>query len=208
MENFTKEIVFDNNKRVKYSINNEGYIPIHTVKFQYIDDYPKTITFNRWDDYSFRSWFQIDYEDYINKTKETHIFTKNNPLYMPLLHLLKGEKELIIDDDETVELEKKYLKIYKNEDNINIDFIYELNDKTEINKFYAFIKNIGLDYRSKIDCLNKDTKERLYFFFKELHDRFSEEYHQMEIDEYLESINELSLEESKKYVKQFKDRFF
>ena len=95
------------------------------------------------------------------------------------------------------------MRIYKKDSNIAIDFIYNLDDLHDNRKFYIFIKNISSDGRSKITCLGKDTKERLCFFFKEVYERFEEEYHQTTIDEYLENNNKLSLDESKKYVKKF-----
>ena len=48
----------------------------------------------------------------------------------------------------------------------------------------------------------EDTKERLYYFFKEVDDLFKE-YHQMTIEEYLVNNDDLSLDESKKYVKKY-----
>ena len=164
----------------------------------------KIIDFCRWDDYSFKSWYDINYEEYIVLNSELHTFEKSHPLYLPLLHLLNGEKELIIDDDEISEVNKKYMRIYTNKDKINIDFINKLENNHALDKFSIFIKNISFDLRSKIDCLEKDTKERLYFFFQEVYEKIIEENHQISIEEYLINNNLLNKEESKKYVKKFK----
>ena len=144
--------------------------------------------------------------------KESYVFENSNPLYIPLFHLLKGEEELIIDDDETDEINKKYMRIYLAEDSsIKIDFINDLEKDDLLDKFSVFVKNIGSDYRSKVDYCNMDTKERLFFFFEEVYDLFEEEYHQVTIEENLADNGLLTKEESKKYVKElsiFKNKDF
>lgn len=201
MEEFNKKIKVDDYKNVIYNIS-PGYHCIHTIIATDTKDIKKNIRFSRWDDYSFKSWYSMKYEDYELLKNELHIFEKNHLLYLPLLHLLNGEKELIIDDDEVKELNEKYMKIFFDGENINIDFVNNLDKNPFFDRFSVFIKNIGFDIRSKIDCLELDTKERLYFFFNEVLDLFKEEYHQMTIEEYLLNNNQLSLEESKKYVKK------
>ena len=52
-------------------------------------------------------------------------------------------------------------------------------------KKVIFIKNVGFDLRSKIDCFKLDTKERLYKFFEDARTTLLEDYHQITIDEYL-----------------------
>lgn len=204
MRKFSKEIKVNDYSRIRYDIN-DGYIPMHTIILFDEKDYKKTISFSVWDDYNFRYWSDNkDYDEYKNTKSELYIFKKENPLYIPLLHLLNGEKELIIDDDDTAELNKKYMKVFLDNDNIGINFINELSkdDETSMERFSVFIKNIGFDLRSKIDCQRKDTKERLHFFFKETYKLFNEEYHQTTIEEYLINNNLLTREESKKYVKK------
>ena len=201
MNNFSKKIDLDNYNSLNYYIT-DGYVPVTTVVAISKKDFNRTIKFSRWDDYSFSSHYDIDFDEYEKLNKESHTFSKSHSLYIPLLHLLNGKKELIIDDDETCEINKKYMKIYIDGDNINIDFINELEKDESFDKFHIFIKNIGFDLRSKIDCENLDTKERLYFFFKEIDEYVNEKYHQMTIEEYLLNNSNLSLEESKKYVKK------
>ena len=97
--------------------------------------------------------------------------------------------------------------ISKKEDKINLAFINDLEDADIIDRFSVFIKNIGPDGRSKIDSFYKDTKERLYFFFKEVYERVSEEYHQITIEEYLlKNSKEFDNEEVKKYVRKMNIR--
>ena len=201
MKEYFKEIKVNDDKDVSYNITG-NLIPLHIIRTNASG--PKSIKFCRWDDYSFESWYGIDYEKYKSLKNEFHTFEKDHLLYIPLLHLLNGEEELIIDDDETRELNKKYMKIFFSSDYIGIDFIYNFDEDPVISdKFSVFVKNIGFDLRSKIDCVEKDTKERLYFFFGEVFNLFDEEYHQMTIEEYLLGLDNLDINESKKYVKKF-----
>jgi hypothetical protein len=203
MEELNKEIKISDKKIIRYEIRS-GYVPIQTVTYANLENGIKTISFSRWDDYCFRSYHEMDFKDYDNSKREEHVFEKDNPLYIPLLHLLDGEDELIIDDDETSEMNKKYMRICKEEEKIIVVFINELGKDTDLEKFNIFIKNIDFDLRSKIDCLRKDTKDRLYFFFQEVHEKMIEDDHQISMDEYLLNNNLLTNEESKKYVKKWK----
>ena len=203
MGKFSKRIKLNENHSIQYEITEDGYIPLHTIIILDSNDYQKVIKFSRWDDYSFYSWNNIKNNDYDKLKKESYSFDKNHPLYVPLLNLLNGEEELIIDDDATAELNQKYMKIYHKKDKINISFVNELKNDQDIEKFNIFIKNIARDGRSKIDYFEKDTKERLHFFFQEVLSIFKEEHHQISIEEFLVQHNDLSLEESKKYVKKF-----
>ena len=202
MEEFNREIKIDNNNIIRYEII-PGYVPLHKITYANLEDGIKTINFSRWDDYSFVSYQAKDFKDYDKTNSEKHVINKKNPLYIPLLHLLNGEDELIIDDDDTSEMNKKYMKVYIEEDNIAVEFINELGNNFDIEKFNIFIKNIYFDLRSKIDSLKKDTKERLYFFFDEVFELFREENHQISMEEYLLDNNLLTKEESKKFVKKW-----
>ena len=199
MKEFSKEIKVNSNEKVRYD-----YIDGISITAINEKDCPNDIKFCRSDDYYFDSWYDIDDEEYYTKKRQLHTFERNHSLYIPLLHLLNGEKELIIDDDDTYELNKKYMRIFLDGDNINIEFIYNLDENLAFNKFCVSIKNIGFDLRSKVDDLGLDTKKRLYLFFNEIGNIFSEEYHQITLEEYLLNNNSLSLEESKKYVKSLK----
>ena len=98
---------------------------------------------------------------------------------------MNGDKELIIDDDDTYEDMEKYMTISIDNDIITIKFINKLENDNSMERFSVFIKNIGFDLRSKIDCNDLDTKDRLYVFFSEVHKLFMEEFHQITIEEYL-----------------------
>ena len=205
MKEYQKIIKINEYITLKYNIN-LGYVPIYSIQVYYKKNLLKIIRFNMWDDYGFQSYYSVPYDEYKKETIQSHSFEKNNLLYIPLLHLLNGDDELIIDDDETYEIEKKYMKIYINNEKINIDFINNLDKDLAYERFYVFIKNTGPDLRSKIDCFEKDTKDRLYLFFREVSALFEEDYHQMTIEEYMINNNILTKEESKKYIKRYKKR--
>ena len=97
------------------------------------------------------------------------------------------------------------MRIHFDRNNVIIDFINNLdNNCTHYEKFNVFIKNVCADVRSKIDCADKDTKERLFFFFREVSEMFIEEEHQMTIEEYLLDNDLLTLEDTKVFVKKLK----
>ena len=116
-------------------------------------------------------------------------FDINHPYYMPFLHLLNGDDELIIDDDDTREDMLKYMKIAKENDIITLSFVNNKEDMlhdTVSDKYRVFIKNIMGDGSSKLDkTLDNDVKKRLFRFFGELSNVFTSEYHQMTIEEYM-----------------------
>ena len=109
--------------------------------------------------------------DAINFTDREILFEydNNHPLYIPFKNLLNDDKELIIDDDFTRDMEKKYVHIKDLEDKITLSFINELEDSdSDIEKFGIHVINIFDDGRSKIDHQGKDTKKRLLHFFNEI----------------------------------------
>ena len=146
-----------------------------TIQKGYIKDgqVDKTITLSMWDDYGFRAWRKDDNDDIKSIDFE---FEPNDPLYNYLLNILGEDEILLIDDDETALENKKIMSLYKNGSDIVISFKNELEDFgtpcMPCDKFYVFIKNIAKDYRSKIDCNNYDTKNRLYKFFQDIKSKY------------------------------------
>lgn len=133
----------------------------------------KNITLSMWDDYGFRAWCRDDSD---NIKSIEFVFKDDEPLYKHLLNFLGEDEVLVIDDDETISDNKKTMSLYKNGSDIVISFKNELEDFgppcMPCDKFYVFIKNIGKDYRSKIDYHDYDTKERLYKFFTNIKNEF------------------------------------
>lgn len=178
-----KRIRISDNRILNYNTV-DGYVMMHSIREDFLKNgkLEKNYTLSKWDDYGFRGYSAFD-----NPIKLSYEFDVEHPLYFAFLHLLDNASELIIDDDHTCELEKKYMRLYKNDDIIILEFINKLdnyNDPIKHNKFNVFIKNIGLDCRSKIDCQNKDTKKRLWDFFEESIQNITEEYHQITMEEY------------------------
>ena len=163
----------------------EGFVkPTYTIMEGFLEngEVLKTYTLSQWDDYGLNGWILDDKG--VNKI--SFEFDMNHPLYFPLFHLLNYDEELLIDDDDTREYNKKYMLIHKTEDKIYIDFIDEIEDRIYLTeRFHVFIKNILNDGRSKIDCNYKDTKKRLSTFFKEAHEVLTKDYHQISIEECL-----------------------
>lgn len=183
-----KVIKINENRILRYYITN-GYTPMYTIKEDFIDNNKvvKNYSLNRWDDYGFNGWINTNNDitklEKINKL--SFDFDVNHPLYNHLLHLLRGDKQLLIDDDRTCGLNKKYMLIEAQENKIILNFacnIEDLEDMDILDKFNIFIKNIGPDCRSKIDCFYKDTKIRLYDFYKEV---FQEQKEQLSTSETL-----------------------
>ena len=140
------------------------------------------------EDFNFGSWSS---DDNTNFNTMSYRFDINHPLFMPLFHLLNYDKELMIDDDDTRELLKKYMIIYYKDDYIYVDFNNYLGSEDDIfaEKFNVFIKNIVFDGRSKIDHQNLNTKDRLLYFFREAFDIWMYGEKQISIEEYLLNIN-------------------
>ena len=184
MEDFEKRIQINDNRILIYNIS-KGYVkPTYTIMEGFIEngELVKTYSLSQWDDYGLNGWI-ID--DKCVK-KISFEFDMNHPLYFPLFHLLNYDDELLIDDDDTLEDNKRYMLIYRKVDKIYMDFIDELEDnKYMTGRFNVFIKNILNDVRSKIDHNYKDTKKRLIMFFREANNILINGYHQGSIEDVL-----------------------
>ena len=136
----------------------------------------KGYSLSRWDDYAF-----VGYSSSRHHCVDFS-FDVDHVLYFPLLHLLGDDDELIVDDDDSLELNRRYMRIYKDDDLIKMEFNDDFDD--EIKKFNVFVKSINYDGRSKIDCFKLDTKERLAKFFDEAIENIIEDDHQVTMEEY------------------------
>ena len=201
MEDLKKRIQIDDNRILIYKIS-EGYAkPTYTITEGFLEngELIKTYSLSQWDDYGLNGW--INNDDGINKI--SFEFNMNHPLYFPLFHLLNYDDELLIDDDDTLEDNKKYMLVHREKDKIFMEFIDELEDNIYASeRFYVFIKNIGLDGRSKIDQQYKDTKIRLSLFFNEVYDELVNDYHQISFEEHF--IRNFTNKECKQMKKFFK----
>ena len=202
-----KTIKVNDNRIIRLAEEKLSLTYMFAIKEDFLKDgeYDRSYTLGRWDDYGFRGHKHLDWKEEKETKTLSYEFDCNHPFFVYLLRLLNGEKELIIDDDDTPEDKMKYMHLHLDDDYIiRLDFVYNLNNQFDISRFNVFIKNVGFDLRSKLDCDDTDIKERLHFFFNDIYDIFFEnpEYHQITTEEYLASKKELTLEESKKYVKK------
>jgi len=201
MEQFEKRIQINENRILIYRIS-EGYAkPTYTITEGFLenDEVIKTYSLSQWDDYGLNGWINND----DNVKKISFVFDIDHPLYIPLFHLLNYDDELLIDDDDTMSNNQKYLLVHKEKSKIFMDFINELNDEIHMpEKFNVFIKNIGRDGRSKIDQDHKDTKLRLFLFFNEVYTKLVNDYQQISIEEYL--LKNTPNDECKQMKKIFK----
>lgn len=200
MEPFEKRIQLNNNRILIYRVS-KGYIKqTYTIEEGFIDNKEviKTYTLSQWDDYGLNGWIYNEKE--INNISFN--FDENHPLYFPLFHLLNYDDELLIEDDDTRENNKKYIRLYSKKEIIHLDFINELKEENSIGRFNVFIKNIAPDGRSKIDQERKDTKKRLFEFFNEVHNTLLNENRQISMEEYL--LKNMKKEETKQLKKTFK----
>lgn len=179
-----------NNDSIIRITTEQGYCSdnIHITKaFFKGKELDKTVTFSIWDDMSFNTHihnrelclditdlsFEIDIEDHI---------------YFALNRMLGKDNYLIIDDDDTSEKLRNYLKFKRINNKIVITFHDEDIDKPLFERFNVFIKNIGPDSRSKIDDFN--VKYRLVRFFREAEEILINENHQYSLDEYFELLKQ------------------
>jgi len=197
-----RRINISENRILIYNIS-KGYAkPTYTVAEGFLEDgdVKKTYSLSQWDDYGFSGWTSEN--DNVNKI--SFEFNSSHPLYLPLLHLLNYDDELIIDDDETREENKRYLSIYRKDNKMYVDFIDNVKD-SEIDyseKFHVFIKNIIYDGRSKIDQTYKDTKIRLLTFFDEVNEILTRGCHQISMEEYFDDSDKKEYEGIKKVFRR------
>ena len=109
-------------------------------------------------------------------------FDESHPLYQPLLTLLHDKDEIIIDDDNTIYENAKFVKFYKT-DKIVMEFVNRLIDednKYDFDNFSIYLKNIYPDMHSIVD--NKDKKIKYYLakFFEEAYDAL-DKYHNKQL---------------------------
>ncbi len=167
---YRSNIDINDNRKLSYTVIQDFLCDHHIDESFYNgQELEKSYSFHRSSDYAFNAIFFAG-DDSKLKTL-SFSFGVDHPLYTPLLHLIDYDGELIIDDDDTREENKKYLKIYKKGDIIFLDFYNLLENDRSFERFNVFIKNITIDGRSKVDHQNKDTRKRLNEFYGEAFDR-------------------------------------
>ena len=159
----------------------------HSIKIQkgYFSDgvSEKIIKFEMGDDFAFEGY---SYDIYRREVQNISFdFNVDDPLYIPISTLLMGNNQLIIDDDKTPGVLRKYMEIKKEEDNITIKFQNNMvNDKDYdfFHKWKVFIKNVSIDPRSKIK--DNNIKISLIEFFEETAEHFFENDYKVIVDDF------------------------
>ncbi len=203
----TNKIKINKNRILACNIDASNYMPSISISEYYYEDLniKKSFSLNKWDDYGLNADMDgASIEEIEGLKKISFEFDITHPLYIPLLHLCQGD--LIIETDDTRD-HNKYLRIYKKDNKVYMDFVNEIENADILDKFDIFIKNVLYDGRSKIDQEGKDTKDRLLFFFKEASEAIINKYHQMTLEEYmLQKQGYIDDEEVLKYTKKFPKR--
>lgn len=176
----------------KYSI--EEYFLKGNIYKQY------TLCKGHKDNYSFKGWVNASIPEKEQMQQVLYDFDITHPFYIPLLKLLDGKDHLIIEDDETLGINHKYVFINRDENKVYLSFINNLVNDDVTTKFQSTIKNSTSKDISKIDYYGDNTRERLNNFYEELIDRI----YQIPIEEYLLKTKGREDEEVKKYIKSIK----
>ena len=183
MEEVFKEIKLDDGNEMRLQISNAYCGRSIRIEKDYIENNQivKGFTLCQWDDYAFDVY--IDNFDF-SKESVKFIIDVNDPLFYSFHKLLEGLEELVIDSDEYEENMKMLFIRRINDYDIELEF-RSRESKKVLEKYTVFIKNIGFDLRSKIDCYGLDTKKRLFEFFENAKNALLDDVHQITIDEYI-----------------------
>lgn len=183
MEEVFKEIKLDDGNEMRLQISNAYCGRSIRIEKDYIENNQivKGFTLCQWDDYAFDVY--IDNFDF-SKESVKFIIDVNDPLFYSFHKLLEGLEELVIDSDEYEENMKMLFIRRINDFDIELEF-RSRESKKVLEKYTVFIKNIGFDLRSKIDCYGLDTKKRLFEFFENAKNALLDDVHQITIDEYI-----------------------
>ena len=182
-----KKIEIDEDRRVYYAI-----LKGNPYAFQIRDEITK-------DGYADKSYYITRDKNYeiggytVNNgiTDLTFEINVSHPWYIPFLDLLGDDNELVIDDDKTMDNNRKYLKITKEGNAILLRFVnnYSNNkNKFSHDRFNVSIKNVYHDDNSKLDQRGTDIKYRLHKLFIEINNMMMD--------------NDLENNDIKKYVKK------
>lgn len=200
MEDFDKTIIINSDRIIKfhisevYSTKYDEYIPKYVIEEYFIEkeEMHKSYRLSFDDKVTLTGWINASLKERENIKKLSFDFDPKHPLYSPLIHLLKKDKSLVINDDDTSKIRTKYMKISKNEQNISLVFINNKKNDSEQDKFQVAFKSITPNKKKYID-----TKKRLRIFFKESINQM----YQISIEEYL--LNEIGIEDEnvKVYMK-------
>ena len=152
-------VVYNNSKGYNNDIKRVTFAITNEEKNRVI----KRINFNMSEGFSFDAFVGYkDYEDLKNIEQMDILINEANPLYVPLSNLLKGDDYIIIDDDETKEIEQKTMTVARQGESIKVLFTNKVEHQhggNPLDKFEVCIRNTQYDGKSKLDY---DFDKKLY----------------------------------------------
>lgn len=181
-----KNVKVDGERSVKV-VNNEGEsFPNKQIIEAFCTDGLKIAQYsmNQGDVFTFSASLDIDLEQETNRKNLVFKIEVDHPLYFAFLHLLNGDKELILNDIREKEENIKYLSIKNEDDVISLDFVDKLRNERLSDKFTIIYDN---DFNYLIDkqaSIENDKKNRLNNFFEEASTLLFEDCHQISFEEY------------------------
>ena len=199
---FDKIIKVNNGRIIKFNIympeENQLEPSVYSIEEYYIenDEISKSYRMCKNGGYHFSGWFNDSLQAKEQIQSLSYDFDSTHPLYIPLSHLLENDDTLVIDDEKTTELIKKYMMLCKTDDKISLFFINALKSDNVEKKFDILIKKTDYDHTSKTDSLDTDIKKRLDNFFIEVINTLVDE------NDHISNINNTNDEEEEKiYIK-------
>lgn len=148
--------------------------------------------------FTFSAGLDVDLESEENNKKLVFEIEVDHPLYFPLLHLLNGEKEFVIEDCRKKNKDIKYISIKNEDDLITLNFIDKNKNESIQDRFTIVCENKLDCYKDKITFENNRKKIRLNHFFEEAANNLLEDYHQISFEEYDVKQRILKKEEKRK----------
>lgn len=158
------------NGKIRYEIHN-GLIPMRSITYFVLNETNqkliKSVSFSIWDDFEFSAFEnKEELEEGINVRSIHFSIEKDNPIYEPLAKFLNN-KPFLLDDDGTLEKNKKTMQISEDGNRVMIEFKNDIAKNSDNKKHITvFVKNIMDDGRSKLG-IGDNTKERLIELFEE-----------------------------------------
>lgn len=130
----------------------------------------------------FSATLDIDLESEENKNILIFDININHPLYFAFLHLLNGQEELIIEDEDKKNKDLKYLSIKNEDDLITLNFVDKNKNERLNDRFIISYDNTNS--KSLYVLKKNDYKERVNMFFEEATALLLEDSHQINFEEY------------------------
>lgn len=174
MQSFDKMIKVSEGRIIRFNTfmfeKNEVEKPVYSIEEFFIehDEIQRSYRLCRNGGYEFYGWINTSIATKEIMESLTYDFDENHPFYVPLLHFLGKNTKILIDDEKTQELNKKYIIINKNTDKVSLIFINNITKDEIDKKFNIAINSTEFDFHGKTEYSNTDIKKRLEVLFDEI----------------------------------------